>query len=116
LHYAYDAVSEHNSYTNLVQVLEPEGQLTLVLPGKKYEGIPESVKKSETMVGTAHGEDSDYAFIMFRYMARGLAEGWFTPHPHEVVPGGLEGVQKGLENLRDGKASGVKYVFKIGQE
>jgi hypothetical protein len=28
----------------------------------------------------------------------------------------LEGVQKGLENLRDGKASGVKYVFKIGQE
>jgi hypothetical protein len=25
-------------------------------------------------------------------------------------------VQKGLENLRDGKASGVKYVFKIGDE
>ncbi|KAG9194345.1 NADPH2:quinone reductase [Alternaria panax] len=116
LHYAYDAVSEHNSYTNIVQVLEPTGHLTLVLPGKKYEGIPESVQKTETMVGTAHKEDADYAFIMFRYMARGLAEGWFTPHPHEIVPGGLEGVQKGLENLKDGKASGVKYVFKIGED
>ncbi|KAL1798205.1 hypothetical protein ACET3X_002242 [Alternaria dauci] len=116
LYYAFDAVSEHNSYTNIVQVLEPEGHLTLVLLGKKYEGIPESVKRTETMVGTAHGEDSDYAFIMFRYMARGLAEGWFTPHPYEVVPGGLEGVQKGLRDLKDGKASAVKYVFKIGEE
>jgi NADPH:quinone reductase-like Zn-dependent oxidoreductase len=116
LHYAYDAVSEHNSYTNIVQVLEPTGKITLVLPGKTYEGIPETVEQSQTMVGTAHKEDADYAFIMFRYMARGLAEGWFSPHPHEVVPGGLEGVQKGLENLRDGKASGVKYVFKIGDE
>jgi NADPH:quinone reductase-like Zn-dependent oxidoreductase len=116
LYYAYDAVSEHNSYTNIVQVLEPEGKLTLVLPGKKYEGIPETVQKSETMVGTAHGEDADYAFVMFRYMARGLAEGWFTPHPYQVVPGGLEGVETGLKNLRDGKASGFKYVFKIGEE
>jgi NADPH:quinone reductase-like Zn-dependent oxidoreductase len=115
LHYAYDAVSEHNSYTNIVQVLEPEGHLTLVLPGKKYEGIPESVKQSQTMVGTAHSDDKEYAFIMFRYMARGLAQGWFTPHPHEVVEGGLQGVETGLKNLRDGKNSGTKYVFKIGE-
>jgi NADPH2:quinone reductase len=115
LNYAYDATSEHNSYTNIVQVLEPKGHLTLVLPGKKYEGIPESVQKTETMVGEAHKGDKDFAHIYFRYLARGLAEGFFSPHPHEVIPGGLEGVETGLRNLKDGKASGVKYVFKIGE-
>jgi NADPH:quinone reductase-like Zn-dependent oxidoreductase len=114
LEYAYDAVSEHNSYTNIVQVLQPEGHLTLVLPGKKYEGIPESVKKTVTSVGEAHKGDKEFAYVYFKYMVKGLKEGWFKPHPHEVVPGGLEGVETGLRNLKEGKASGVKYVFKIG--
>jgi NADPH2:quinone reductase len=116
LHYAYDAVSEHNSYTNIVQVLEPHGHLTLVLPGKTYEGIPETVQQSQTMVGESHNGDKEYAYIMFRYMAKGLAEGWFSAHPFEVVAGGLEGVETGLRNLKEGKNSGVKYVFKIGEE
>jgi len=115
LWYAFDATSEHGSYTNIVQVLEPTGHLTTVLPGKKYEGVPESVKLTTTNVGESHKGDKDYAYVMFRYFARGLAEGWFKPHPYEVLPGGLEGVQQGLENLRDGKASGVKYVFRIGE-
>jgi NADPH2:quinone reductase len=115
LHYAYDATSEHNSYTNIVQVLEPQGHLTLVLPGKKYEGIPESVQQTITSVGEAHKGDKDFAFIYFRYLARGLAEGFFKPHPFEVVPGGLGGVETGWRNLKEGKASGVKYVFRIAE-
>ena len=114
LWYALDATSEHGSYTNIVKVLEPTGHLTVVLPGKKYEGVPESVNLTTTMVGASHDDQKDYAYIMFRYFARGLAEGFFKPHPYEVIPGGLEGVKQGLENLRDGKASGVKYVFRIG--
>lgn len=115
LHYAYDATSEHNSYTNIVKVLEPEGHLTLVLPGKKYEGIPDSVQQTITSVGEAHKGDKNFSYIYFRYVARGMAEGWFKPHPHEVVPGGLDGVETGLRNLMEGKASAVKYVFKIGE-
>ena len=115
LHYAYDATSEHNSYTNIVQVLEPKGHLTLVLPGRKYEGIPDTVQQSITSVGEAHKGDKDFAYIYFRYLARGLAEGFFKPHPHEVVKGGLEGVEEGLRNLKEGKASGTKYVFRIGE-
>jgi NADPH:quinone reductase-like Zn-dependent oxidoreductase len=111
--YAFDAVSEHNSYTNIVQVLEKDGAITLVLPGKKYEGIPDTVRQTITSVGTAHKEDSDFAYIYYRYLAKGLADGWFKPHPVEVVPGGLAGVQGALEKLRDGKASAVKYVFRI---
>jgi NADPH2:quinone reductase len=116
LHYAFDATSEHNSYTNIVKVLEPTGHLTLVLPGREYEGIPESVNMSITMVGSAHKEDKDFAYVYFRYFARGVAEGFFKPHPHEVVGGGLGGVETGLRNLKEGKASGVKYVFRIGEE
>lgn len=115
LRYAFDATSEHGSYTNIVRVLQANGHLTLVLPGKEYEGIPESVNMSITNVGEAHKGDKDFAFLLFRYMARGVAEGWFKPHPHEVVEGGLEGVERGLRNLMEGKASGVKYVFRIGE-
>ncbi|KAK7186669.1 hypothetical protein DPSP01_001025 [Paraphaeosphaeria sporulosa] len=113
LYYAFDAVSEHNSYTNIVQVLEKDGHITLVLPGKKYEGIPETVHMTITSVGEAHKGDKEFAYIFFRYIARGLDEGWFTPHPAEVVKGGLEGVEKALTDLKEGNASAVKYVFRI---
>ncbi|KAH9862782.1 hypothetical protein J1614_010875 [Plenodomus biglobosus] len=116
LHYAFDATSEHNSYVNICKVLEKDGRLTLVLPGKQYEGIPETVQQSMTNVGEAHKGDRDFAYVAFRYMAKGLAEGWFRAHPHEVVPGGLEGVEQGLRNLKEGKASAVKYVFRIVSE
>ncbi|KAF2748502.1 GroES-like protein [Sporormia fimetaria CBS 119925] len=113
LEHAYDAVSEHNSYQNIVKVLEPKGKITLVLPGKQYDGIPESVQQSITQVGEAHDQAKDFAYIYYRYIARGMAEGWFKPHPVEVVKDGLGGLKGALENLRDGKASAVKYVFRI---
>ncbi|RMZ73029.1 alcohol dehydrogenase [Pyrenophora seminiperda CCB06] len=144
LHYAFDAISEHGSGANIAQVIEHQGgEITFVLPGsmdkinpedvqkqgtsgsnsertwkhamRKHEGVPESVTQHVMSVGSSHGADADYAFIMFRYMARGLTQGWFSPHPYEVVPGGLDGVEKGLRDLQDGKASGVKYVFQVGQ-
>jgi NADPH2:quinone reductase len=115
LSYAFDAVSEKGSYGNIVQVLDPHGHITFVLPGRTYEGIPDTVKQTVTTVGDSHENEKDFAYVYFRYIARGLAEGWFKPHPVEVVPGGLEGVQKGLEGLRDGRASAVKYVFRIAE-
>jgi len=115
LNYAFDAVSEHGSYQTIVKVLEPNGKITLVLPGKKYEEIPESVQKSITSVGAVFNsaEDMDFGFAYFRYFGRGLAQGWFKGHPTELVPGGLGGIQQALQNLKDGKASAVKYVFRI---
>jgi len=126
--YAFDAVSEKNSYQNIGQVLAKEGsKITLVLPGKEYSELPETIEKSTTRVGSVHmdGEDSaagttglktggrDLGFIFCRYFTRGLQEGWFTAHPHEVIPGGLNGVEKGLSNLKNGVNSATKYVFKI---
>ncbi|EMD69409.1 hypothetical protein GGP41_004602 [Bipolaris sorokiniana] len=116
LTHALDAVSEHSSYLNIAKVLEPHGTIALVLPGKEYKDLPETVTVTMTMVASAHAEDADFAHVMFRWMARGLQEGWFKGHPFEVVPGGLQGVETGLRNLKEGKASAVKYVYKIGEE
>lgn len=129
VYYAFDAVSDHNSYINLSNVLANQGsKITLVLPGKDYSGIRESIEQSVTSVGCVHKDaasdsaegkagiktgEKDFGFAFFRLFSRGLQEGWFTPHPHEVIPGGLNGVEKGLANLREGINSATKYVFHI---
>ena len=132
IRYAFDAISEKGSYNHISEVLDPlDGKITCVLPVKSDSTIPAGASQSWTMVGSVHEAlDSDpwekkaavktgnkeFGFVMFRLMGRGLAEGWFHGHPYEVVPGGLGGVETALKNLKDGKASAVKYVFKIGEE
>lgn len=49
VHYAFDAVSEHNSYQNISKVLSKGGKITLVLPGKDYTGIGEHVDQSVSL-------------------------------------------------------------------
>lgn len=132
LYYAFDAVSDKGSYQNLMKVMDPsKGRITLVLAKKNYEGIPEDFDKSFTQVGKVHSErypgikgekkllgllgDPDFGAIMYKFIERGLAKGWFKGHPFEVIPGGLQGLQIGLQNLKDGKASALKYVFRIDE-
>jgi NADPH:quinone reductase-like Zn-dependent oxidoreductase len=121
LAHAFDAVSEPGrgpgrpSYQNICDVLAPRGRLTLVLPGREFPEIPAEVRKSITQVGDVHSEKKDLGFVYSRLITRGLEEGWFRPQPQVVIPGGLGGVQEGLEKLRDGAASAVKYIFKISE-
>lgn len=114
--YAFDAVSDHGSYQSLSQILDiNEGRITLVLPGKEYPEIPSTITKTITSVGSVHKdeEDKEFAYVFFRFFSRGLKEGWFKGQPTETVPGGLGGIQKALTDLKEGRASAVKYVFKI---
>lgn len=125
--YAFDAVSEHNSFQNLSQVLSKHGsKITLVLPGKDYNEIPEYIEKSTTTVGSVHADvpeakakagviigGREFGYVFFRLFSRGLQQGWFSGHPHEVVPGGLNGIEQALSNLKAGVNSATKYVFKI---
>jgi len=119
LMYAFDAVSEKakGSSINIGKVLSPKGgKVTTVLPIQEPTGFPEGAKMSVTRVGSVHGEpvhDEDFGFAWFRMFGQGLKDGWFKGHPYEVVPGGLGGVQQGLTNLKEGKVSAVKYIFKI---
>ncbi|KAK3055424.1 hypothetical protein LTR09_003344 [Extremus antarcticus] len=118
LEYAFDAVSEKGSYQNIAQVLDHQtGRITFVLPGKKYDDIPDSIEKTITRVGDVHGKPDDlreFGYVYFRYIGKGMAVGWFKAQPQEIVEGGLEGVQKGLEGLKEGRASAVKYIFRVG--
>ena len=115
--YAFDTVSQGGTYENICQVLDPNrGRITLVLPGKRYETIPAGIQKSTTTVGSVHGNPDDlkdFGYVYFRYIAKGLEEGWLRAHPQEVISGGLEGIQQALTNLKEGQASAVKYIFRI---
>ncbi|KAF2754996.1 GroES-like protein [Pseudovirgaria hyperparasitica] len=115
LGYCFDAVSEKGSYENASKVLEKGGHIALVLPGKDYKEIPEYINKHTTSVGCVHKDAKDHGYVYFRLIGQGLKDGWFKPHPHEVIPGGISGVEKGLTNLKNGVASAVKYVFKIDE-
>lgn len=115
--HALDAVIVGESFRNVCKVLEPQGsKLSVVLPGGKYEGVPEGVELIKTSVGTVHKDGGrELGYVACRYFELGLAEGWFKPHPHEVIRGGLGGVQEGLLRLKDGKANALKYVFRISE-
>ena len=116
LMYAFDAVSEHGSVPNICKVLDPHGSISTVLPGREYPEIKSTMKQTLTTVGSVHGVPDDLADLghaWFRLFGNGLHEGWFTGHPYKVVPGGLQGVETGLRNLKDGKASALKYVYRI---
>ena len=60
--------------------------------------------------------DEDFGFVFFRLFGKGLKDGWFTGHPFEVLPGGLEGVEKGLACLKAGKNRALKYIFNIRRD
>jgi hypothetical protein len=50
-----------------------------------------TVRVEFTDVGRGHTDEGDLAFVWSRVFGRGLGEGWFSPHPHTTVPGGLGG-------------------------
>lgn len=113
LFHAFDAVSEKGSYHNLSKILEKNSKITLVLPGKDYSEIPEHIEQAVTSVGCVHENEKDLGFVYFRYIGRGLQEGWFKPQPTKVIPGGLAGVQHALEELKAGRVNAQKLVFEI---
>ncbi|KAL4769751.1 chaperonin 10-like protein [Aspergillus nidulans var. acristatus] len=115
LFHTYDCVSEGPSFVNLGKVVAPGGKIVTVLPFQEYPGVPEHVQVIKNSVGCVHQDQKDLGYVYFRYLAKGLQDGWFKPHPHQVVPGGLRGLETALCNLRDGKASATKYVVRIGE-
>lgn len=131
--HAFDAVSEKGSFVNVGQVLSAKGdgsKMAVVLPYADYTGVPAHVAKTQTMVGRVHENvdaesaegkagirtgGREFGLVFYRLMTRALEQGWLTAHPFEVVPGGLGGVERGLKDLKAGKASAKKYVYRIAE-
>jgi NADPH2:quinone reductase len=113
--YAYDTVSDHQSTTNIAQVLDQHGSIALLWPLGEYPSIPKSVHQTKVSVACVHNDQNfrEFGYAWFRLFGYGLQQGWFQGHPHFVCAGGLQGVETGLRNLMNGKASAVKYVFRL---
>ena len=134
LKHAFDAVSEKGSFENLSAVLAQHGKLSLVLAFAR-DDIPDHIEQSVTMAGSLWRDLSqgkvrgkaakgklglgpngrEFGLVMTKIIGRWLNEGKLEPHPHEVVPGGLLGVEAALKKLKEGKASAVKYVVRIAE-
>lgn len=116
----FDAISESGSLEATLRFLDPDaGKVSTVLPpklfakdGENYK-YPPGVTAFNSAVPRVHSTHKDFGYLWTRYLGRLLEEGRLKGHPYEVIPGGLKGVLTGLQKLRDGKASAVKYVYRI---
>lgn len=114
LEYAFDAISEGGSYQTICEVLDhTTGKITLIIPAQSYSEIPKTIEKSVTTVASVHQDLKDFARVFTRHFSKGLEDGWLKPHPQEIIPGGLNGIEQGLTRLNNGEASAVKYVYRI---
>ncbi|KAF9735018.1 hypothetical protein PMIN06_000788 [Paraphaeosphaeria minitans] len=103
----------------LTEVVAPDGAINLVLPSDFDVG---SATKSTTSVGVVHNQEdgaygadaSDLGLVTCRWFTKAWQAGTFEGHPFKVRAGGLEGVEQALRDLKEGKQSAVKYVFRIG--
>jgi NADPH2:quinone reductase len=115
--YGMDPGIGDSSKKVLTEIVAPSGAINIVLPSDWDTG---NAKKSRTMVGCVHngdkGADGDFrnlGLVTCRWITKAWQEGSFSGHPYEVRPGGLQGVEKALKDLKDGKNSASKYVFRI---
>ncbi len=61
----------------------------------------------------ASKEDFDFGVMFWKLAGQLLEQGKFKVHPPSVQPNGLKGVLDGMQEMREGKVSGVKYVYRI---
>ncbi|KAL4864706.1 hypothetical protein BDV12DRAFT_8776 [Aspergillus spectabilis] len=114
-HHAIDTVIVSESAEVLKQSVTPGGQIDFILPND-FDVSP--AIKSVTSVGSVHKQpefenNEELGFMFSRYFTRALHNGSFHGHPFEVRPRGLEGVEEALKDLKAGKASATKYIFRI---
>jgi NADPH:quinone reductase len=120
--HVFDAISEQGSLEVTLRFLDHSGgTVSTVLPpnlfarDKENFKYPAGVNAYNSAVPLVHTTRKDFGFLWSRLLGRLLADGRLEPHPHEIIPGGLNGVLTGLQNLRAGNASAVKYVYRIDE-
>lgn len=124
--HAFDAITAFNSYQNLAQVLDPQaGRITAIGPVRDdRDKFGPGVDVSFTYVGRVHGPapkkdgnvilgDREFGAVFSKLFGQGLRDGFFSGHPWVAVPGGLEGLEQALKDLKDWKSSYSKYVVRI---
>lgn len=126
LRYAFDTVATENTAKLCSEAMGTQGgRYTSLSP---MPSLPRhDVSNLSTMAFTAVGEafqigdanipakpeDSAFAIKFTRLAQELLSQGRFRAHPFNVREGGLSGVLDGLQEMRDGKVSGMKLVYRL---
>ncbi|KAH7010627.1 chaperonin 10-like protein [Microdochium trichocladiopsis] len=126
LQFAFDTVATEDTAKICVDAFGTGGgKYTSLSPIPKLQR--DDVVNLNTMAFTAVGEafhigdlsvpavPEEYAFaVKFVRLAQELlTQGRIKAHPFEVRDGGLEGALSGLQEMREGKISGKKLVYKL---
>ncbi|KAK7556644.1 chaperonin 10-like protein [Phyllosticta citricarpa] len=129
LYHAFDCISEHSSPQICADALSSETayrqpRYSALLP----VDFPRKDVKSNVTLGycifgeefekmghnfPAKKEDHEFGVTFFGLSQQLLEEKKFRVHPQDVREGGLEGVLNGLDDLRQGKVSAKKLVYRI---
>jgi NADPH:quinone reductase-like Zn-dependent oxidoreductase len=119
---AFDTISEKGSSEVCCAAISSKGGLcTSLLPVKNFPRA--DVRNGHTLAYTAFGEkfseqfpanqnDFDFGVRFWRLSEDLFNSGKIKAHPTEVREGGLEAIPKGLDDLKEGKVSGVKLVYR----
>jgi NADPH:quinone reductase-like Zn-dependent oxidoreductase len=144
LYYAWDTIGEYGSPEASAQALAskaPECQKlyygTILLKNiqdfntreGKFEVRPDDVVFSMSLGYTAPGEsfairgaefparpeDYEFAKKWMPFAGELIAQRKIKPHRAEVREGGFEAIPSGLEDMKNGKISGVKVVYRVAE-
>ena len=61
----------------------------------------------------ASPEDFEFARDFYGLTENLLHQGKLRTHPESLQPGGLQGVLKGMQDLKDGSVTGKKLVYRV---
>ncbi|KAH7074142.1 oxidoreductase-like protein [Paraphoma chrysanthemicola] len=118
----YDCIAEGNSFNIDAAALSSNGgHVSALLPPKDFprEDVKANWRFAYTALGEQYSdkvpakqEDYDFGAKFWKLSEELINSGKIKTHPTEVRKG-LEGVPQGLQDLKDGKVSGVKLVFTV---
>lgn len=116
----YDSISIPDSQIASWSILSPGGKLVVTLTPSDSIGKPGEEDKDGKRTVWVFGSsaepemgDARLARSLFASLERMMKEGDIKPNKVDILEGGLNGVQGGLERMGAGKVSGVKLVARI---
>ena len=123
----FDCVSKDNSPQLCASVISSQGgTISCTLPYPKDIGRKDIEVKMVFTLGIwgidfgygeqiipGNADDFEFSKRMYDLAGKLLDEGQVKVHPPKIGSGGLESVVDGLQEIKSGKAGGVKLVYKL---
>jgi len=109
--HVFDTISSQETQQFGHDLVVPGGQLAIVTQLK----ISMAADKTMLFAFGSRGvpENRELLKIMFSELTRLLEDDVIVPNRYEVLPGGLGGIEEGLQRLKNDQVSGKKLVARV---